>query len=77
MRSADDSYIRIVSPEDILADRIGQYWSDPVHGERSLAQVRTLYLMLEPQLDNAYLEKRLRDETLDALSLSDFKGLVR
>ena len=77
VRLAEDSYIRILSPEDILADRVGQYWADPVHGHRPLAQVRMLYLMLEPQLDHVYLEQRLKDETLDELNLAYFRELLR
>lgn len=76
VRLADDSLIRVASAEDIVADRVGQYLSDPQHRQASLDQARTVYLLLEPQLDNTYLTQRLNDETAGEISLTDFQKLI-
>lgn len=51
---------RILSVEDLIADRMGQYASGaaPEMGEQA-----AILFALHPGLDRAYLERRIRDES--------------
>jgi len=54
-----DFDLQVLTPEDIVADRIGQYSANPHHGRELLAQARLVYQLLAPQIDRDYLNKRL------------------
>jgi len=49
--------------EDMIADRMGQYASNPRGRGDMLDQAVALYVLAE-DLDEAYLEKRIREETI-------------
>jgi hypothetical protein len=57
---SDDDAFEIISVEDLIADRMGQYASGSTH--EMLGQARTLFV-LSPNVDLAYLERRIREET--------------
>lgn len=50
----------VISVEDLIADRAGQYASGSAPDR--LAQARALF-GLQPSLDRAYLDRRIREET--------------
>ena len=52
---------RVISVEDIIADRMGQFASGTAPEMRAQAQA---LLGLYPDLDRAYLERRVREETV-------------
>jgi hypothetical protein len=52
---------RVISVEDLIADRMGQFASGSAR--EMLAQALAL-LSLYPDVDKAYLDRRIRDETL-------------
>jgi hypothetical protein len=56
-----DGVIAVISIEDMIADRMGQYASGSA--PEMLDQAQTL-LTLHPDLDLTYLERRIREETL-------------
>lgn len=56
-----DGVASVISVEDIIADRMGQYASGSAPD--MLAQARGL-LSLHPEVDRDYLERRIRQETL-------------
>ena len=57
---AEDGAFVILSVEDLIADRMGQYASGTAHDR--LEQARALYA-LHNGLDKDYLDKRIRYET--------------
>lgn len=57
-----DGTIEVLSVEDMIADRLGQFASGTA--PEMLDQARTLFA-LHPDADRAYLERRIREETLD------------
>ena len=62
---------RIISVEDLIADRMGQYASGSA--PEMLGQARML-VRLYPNLDRAYLEERVREETLGSYGAEDVDG---
>ncbi|WP_188054308.1 hypothetical protein [Sphingosinithalassobacter sp. CS137] len=66
-----DGALRILSLEDMIADRMGQYASGTAPD--LLAQARQL-ADLYPELDLAYLEQRIRTETLGDHGIEDLRG---
>jgi hypothetical protein len=52
-------------PEDVIADRLGQYASDPKGRDDMLEQARLLVLLAE-DLDLNYLKRRVVEEGADA-----------
>jgi hypothetical protein len=62
---------RIISVEDIIADRMGQFASGTAPSMR--AQAVTL-LRLYPAIDRAYLDARIRDETVGDHGIDDIEG---
>ena len=62
---------RILPVEDMIADRMGQFASGTAPEMR--AQAQTL-LALYPDLDRAYLERRIREETLGDHGIEDVPG---
>ena len=73
---ADGSFVPMLPPEDIIADRMGQYSANPRHGQDLLAQARMVYFLLAPQVDRDYLEKRLRHETAGEIGMAEFERLI-
>lgn len=73
---ADGSFVPMLPPEDIIADRMGQYSANPRHGHDLLAQARMVFLLLEPQIDRDYLEIRLRHETSNEIGMAAFERLI-
>lgn len=72
VRPPDESArFRIISVEDMIADRMGQFSSGTAPDMRG--QARTL-LILYPDLDRAYLERRIREETLGEHGIEDIQG---
>lgn len=60
----------IIPVEDLIADRMGQYASGTA--PEMLGQARALY-DLHPGLDRAYLERRIREETLGDHGVQDLQ----
>lgn len=59
---------RIISVEDLIADRVGQYASGTAADR--LMQARVL-LGLQPRVDLAYLERRIREESAGDYGVDD------
>ena len=64
--------VTIIPAEDIIADRMGQYNSGPRGIPEMLSQAIKIY-RFAINLDEDYLERRIREETLDDLGLKDLK----
>jgi hypothetical protein len=56
----EDGYAAVISVEDMIADRMGQYASRAA--PEMLRQARTLF-SLSPDVEMAYMECRIREET--------------
>lgn len=69
----DGSHVAVAALEDIIADRMGQYASTPNHAPDMLGQAVKL-LQLADRLDDAYLDQRIRQETLDEFGLAYLKA---
>lgn len=61
----------IISVEDLIADRMGQYASGTARDR--LDQARVL-LALHPGVDRAYLDRRIRDESLNDHGLDSLES---
>jgi hypothetical protein len=61
----------IVSVEDLIADRIGQYASGTARDRKD--QARDLFA-LNPDVDLVYLERRIREESFGDYGIDDIKG---
>lgn len=61
----------IISVEDLIADRMGQYASGTARDR--LDQARTL-LRLHPDADRAYLDRRIREETFGDHGIDDVES---
>jgi hypothetical protein len=57
---APDGSVAVIAPEDIIADRMGQYASGSAPA--MLGQARALFALCEG-LDPGYMERRIREET--------------
>lgn len=66
--------IEVIAAEDIIADRMGQYNSDPKGVPEMLAQARYVYNLAEIE-DLEYLDRRIREETANDFGLSDMLEL--
>lgn len=62
---------RILSVEDMIADRMGQFASGSAPDMRGQAAA---LLALYPDLDRAYLERRIREETSGDHGIEDVQG---
>lgn len=62
--------IALISPEDIIADRMGQYASGAAHD--MLGQARALFAICEG-LDLHYMERRISEETNGKYGLQDLQ----
>ena len=65
--AGDDGTVAVIAPEDMIADRMGQYASGTA--PEMLEQARQL-LTLSDNLDLAYLDRRIREETIGDHDLS-------
>ena len=69
----DAGEVAIPPVEDMIADRIGQYQANPAGHREMLEQAIILYRIatsdLEGALDRAYLDRRIRQETLEECGL--------
>ena len=54
--------VLVIPPEDVIADRLGQFAADPAAGGDQLRIARMVF-RLAPALDHAYLHGRIQDET--------------
>jgi hypothetical protein len=63
-----DGAVAIIAPEDIIADRMGQYASGSA--PEMLGQARALYRLCE-SLDITYMERRISEETSGSHGLQD------
>lgn len=66
----ESALFRIISVEDLIADRMGQYASGSARDR--LAQARTL-LALHPDADMNYLERRIREESMGDYGVEDLQ----
>lgn len=69
----EDGSVAIISVEDIIADRMGQFASHSGGSREMRAQAAEL-LSLQPDVDFAYLEKPIRYETEGDYGVEDIQG---
>ncbi|MES2135797.1 MAG: hypothetical protein V4502_01890 [Pseudomonadota bacterium] len=67
----ESALFRIISVEDLIADRMGQYASGTARDR--LDQARIL-LALHPDADLAYLDRRIREESCGEFGIEDVQG---
>lgn len=67
---AETAHFRIISVEDLIADRMGQYASGSAPEMRAQAQALA---RLAPDLDLAYLDRRIRQETVGDYGARDIE----
>lgn len=67
----DDGDVAVIAPEDIIADRMGQYASGSA--PEMLAQARALFVFCE-LLDLDYIDRRISEETAGSYGLQDLKN---
>ena len=67
----ETALFRIISVEDLIADRMGQYASGTAHGR--LDQARILF-SLHPDADLDYLERRIREESMGDYGVEDLQA---
>ena len=66
----------MATTEDLIADRLGQWFGSGRQDEEMLEQARTLFLLAET-LDHAYLDQRIRQDCIGRFALKDFLARVR
>lgn len=64
----DDGSVAVIAPEDMIADRMGQYASGTA--PEMLGQARALFRLCEG-LDLHYMDRRIREETAGDYGLQD------
>jgi hypothetical protein len=64
----DDGEVAVIAPEDIIADRMGQYASGSAPDR--LGQARALFAICE-RLDMDYMQRRISEETGGAYGVQD------
>jgi len=67
----ETALFRVISVEDLIADRMGQYASGTARDRIDQAR---LLLALHPEADLDYLERRIREETMDDYGVEDIQG---
>jgi hypothetical protein len=67
---APDPCFAIIAVEDLIADRMGQYASGTARNR--LDQARILY-QLNPDVDEVYLDRRIREESFGDYGISDIR----
>jgi hypothetical protein len=65
-----DGTVAVIAPEDIIADRMGQYASGTA--PEMLGQARALFTLCEA-LDMHYMERRISEETAGTYGLQDLQ----
>lgn len=70
VENTGDGAFVVISVEDLIADRMGQYASGSAADRREQAQ--TLFA-LQPALDRDYLERRIREETGGEYGIADLE----
>lgn len=67
----ETALFRVISVEDLIADRMGQFASGtaPDRGEQA-----RLLLALNPGVDRAYLDRRIREESMGDHGVEDIEG---
>ena len=61
----------ILSVEDLIADRMGQYASGTARDRFDQARI---LLQLHPDADRGYLDRRIREETFGDHGIEDVEG---
>ncbi|CCQ72408.1 hypothetical protein [Magnetospira sp. QH-2] len=64
--------VTMIPPEDIIADRLGQYCMDKISAVEMLEQARYVWILAEID-DEEYLDKRIQEETSGEMSLASAK----
>lgn len=67
----EDGIVAIISVEDMIADRAGQFASGSA--PEMIGQARIL-LSLNPKLDRVYLERRIAEETAGDVTIKDIEA---
>ena len=67
----ESAQFRVISLEDLIADRMGQYASGTARDRLNQAQ---LLLSLHPDADLEYLDRRVREESAGDYGVEDIKG---
>lgn len=67
----ETALFRVISVEDLIADRMGQYASGTAPDRREQARI---LLALHPDADIAYLEGRIREESMGDYGVEDIQG---
>jgi hypothetical protein len=67
----ETALFRVISVEDLIADRMGQYASGTAADR--LEQARVLFA-LHSDLDMAYLDRRIREESMGDYGVEDVEG---
>jgi hypothetical protein len=70
-----DSRVLVIPVEDVIADRLGRYASHP-KSSRAMLQQAVQAWQLAPEIDNAYLDERIRTEKASMLDLAGFEELA-
>lgn len=68
---SEDGAFVLISVEDLIADRMGQYASGTANDR--LAQAQILF-DLHPSLDSVYLDRRIREETMSDYGIEALQG---
>lgn len=69
--AGETALFRVISVEDLIADRMGQYASGTAPDR--IGQARLL-LALHPDADLDYLERRIREETMGEYGIESVQG---
>jgi len=69
------SLVLVIPVEDVIADRLGQYVANPA-GSRTLLRQAALAWSLAAEIDRAYLDQRIKTETIGTLDLARFEELA-
>ncbi len=75
----DDGEIAVIGIEDLISDRIGQYFSTPSGVPEMLAQATELLIVakaLDDGYDRDYLDRRIREETAEDCSLEALEQMI-
>ena len=67
---------RLFLPLDFPTLPHTNYSANPRHGQDLLAQARMVFLLLAPQIDRDYLERRRRHETAGEIGMTEFERLI-
>lgn len=67
----ETALFRVISVEDLIADRMGQFASGTAHDRGEQAR---LLLALHPDADLVYLDRRIREESMGDYGVEDITG---